>query len=242
MMLKSISKICGVMSVFGLLVACLFGSIDYQAFNKKYYEKKYTELDTAQSIGMSDEALFDATFTLLDYLKDKRDDIVCVQNVKGQEREVFDERETAHMIDVKDLYLNTRMICLMIAGIGLFSFVAMLYLVKYKEYPLSMMFSDLKDGLRQVVWAFVIVISGLLFYALVDFNRFWTVFHQIFFTNDLWLLDPRVSIMINMFPEEFFFGMVMRIAITFIVSFIGLTAFVYWYTKKIIHAIENESK
>ena len=82
---------------------------------------------------------------------------------------------------------------------------------------------SLKDGFRQVTLAFVIVVSFLVFYALVDFNRFWTVFHEIFFTNDLWLLDPRVSVMINMFPEEFFFGMVMRIALGFIICYAAIT-------------------
>ena len=69
-------------------------------------------------------------------------------------------------------------------------------------------------------------------WAYVDFNAFWTMFHEILFTNDLWLLDPRVSIMINMFPEEFWFGMVIRIALTFIVSFCGISYVLYWFTNK----------
>ena len=47
-----------------------------------------------------------ATNTLLDYMQDKRDDIIVVEKVNGNEREIFDERETLHMVDVKNLYLN----------------------------------------------------------------------------------------------------------------------------------------
>lgn len=230
--MKRINKILGVIAVLGILVGCLFGSIEYHGFNKNYYEMKYTELDTAKHIGMSNEALFDATFTLLDYLKDERDDILCVKEVKGKVREIYDERETLHMVDVKNLYINVKHVCFTVVGIGIAALLSMFYLVKTNRISLENMLYDLKDGFRQVVLAFIIVISGLLFYALVDFNRFWTMFHQIFFDNDLWLLDPRVSIMINMFPEDFWFGMVIRIALTFIVSFTGISFILYKVVNK----------
>lgn len=226
----------------GLLIACLYTSIEIHGFNKKYYENKYTELNTAEDIGMSNDALFDATFTLLDYLKDKRDDIHCVQEVNGVSREIFDERETAHMIDVKELYINVKKVCISLSLLGLLSFLILLYFVKFKGYEIREMIKDMMDGLRQVVCAFAIVISGLLFYAFVDFSRFWTMFHEIFFDNDLWLLDPRVSIMINMFPENFWFGMVIRMAITFIVSFCGLAAFFYWIAHKRMNQFEKYKK
>lgn len=237
--MKRINKVLGVIAVLGILVGCLFGSIEYHGFNKNYYEMKYTELNTAEHIGMSNEALFDATFTLLDYLKDERDDILCVHEVKGKEREIFDERETLHMVDVKNLYINVKNVCFTIVGVGIAALLAMVYFVKSNKCTLETMLVDLKDGFRQVVLAFIIVISGLLFYALVDFNRFWTMFHQIFFDNDLWLLDPRVSIMINMFPEEFWFGMVIRMALTFIISFCGLSFLFHWYTNKKLKSIKE---
>lgn len=235
--MKRINKVLGVIAVLGILVGCLFGSIEYHAFNKNYYEMKYTELDTAKHIGMSNEALFDATFTLLDYLKDERDDILCVQEVKGQLREIYDERETLHMVDVKNLYINVKNVCFTIVIVGIIALLVMFYFVKINQCTLEGILHDLKDGFRQVVLSFIIVISGLLFYALIDFNRFWTMFHLIFFDNDLWLLDPRVSIMINMFPENFWFGMVIRIVLTFIISFCGLSFLFYWFANKKLKSI-----
>lgn len=242
--MKKLYQGLSILSVIGLLVACLFISIDTQAFRKSYYEKKYTELNTAQSIGMSNEALFDATYALLDYIKDKRDDISCIQEVKGVEREVFDERETAHMVDVKALYLDARLVCFVISMIGLVAFLILLVQVKAKKMTWVSFLLDMKNGFRQVILSFLLVIGFLLFYALVDFNRFWTMFHEIFFSNDLWLLDPRISIMINMFPEEFFFGMVMNIVLTFIVSFVGISLAFYFFAnkelKKKMKMIEHE--
>ena len=232
--MHKLSKILSVFVSLGLLIACLFISIDTQAFNQSFYEKKYTELKTAENIGMSNDALFDATNTLLEYIKDKRDDISCVQEVKGNLREVFDKKESDHMIDVKNLYLNVRSICTIITLIGFISLGILFLMMKYKGYSLISFLLDMKDGLRQVIYSFILVMSFLLVYALVDFTRFWTMFHEIFFTNDLWLLDPRVSIMINMFPEEFFFSMVMNIVITFIVSFLTISGcFVFYANKKL---------
>ena len=41
---------------------------------------------------------------------------------------------------------------------------------------------------------------------------------QLFFDNDLFILDPNTSIMINMFPETFFFDLVMLIMATYVIS------------------------
>jgi uncharacterized membrane protein len=49
-------------------------------------------------------------------------------------------------------------------------------------------------------------------------------FHYVFFDNDLFLLNPNVSIMINMFPESFFFDIVAAIIIVFAIC-IGLCAY-----------------
>lgn len=78
-----------------------------------------------------------------------------------------------------------------------------------------------------------IIVAGIVVYAVIDFSRFWVLFHEIFFTNDLWLLDPNVSVMINMFPEEFFNGMVMRIILTFILCFLVMVRLYIFMANKL---------
>ena len=48
-----------------------------------------------------------------------------------------------------------------------------------------------------------------------DFNKYFTIFHQIFFSNDLWLLDPGTDRLVNIFPEEFFAYTAIRILILY---------------------------
>ena len=55
---------------------------------------------------------------------------------------------------------------------------------------------------------------------MVDFNAVFTLFHEIFFDNDLWLFDPATDYMIRMLPEGLFYDFVIRIGGMFI---IGLT-------------------
>ena len=62
---------------------------------------------------------------------------------------------------------------------------------------------------------------GVVFAAgalIMDFNAAFTVFHEVFFTNDLWIFDPAEDYMIRMLPEGFFYDMVLRIGGIFIVG------------------------
>ena len=62
-----------------------------------------------------------------------------------------------------------------------------------------------------------------------NFNKYFTLFHHVFFTNDLWILDPNTDLMIQMLPEAFFSGMALKILLSFIIylSIIQLIAFKY---------------
>lgn len=57
-----------------------------------------------------------------------------------------------------------------------------------------------------------VLMFGVLGIAIsMNFSRCFTIFHEIFFDNDLWLFDARTDYMIRMLPEGFFFDMVIRI-------------------------------
>lgn len=62
-----------------------------------------------------------------------------------------------------------------------------------------------------------------------DFNKYFTYFHLIFFSNDLWQLDPRTDLMIQMLPENFFSSMALNIVITFLIT-LGLVQVISFFT------------
>ncbi|MBS6510893.1 MAG: TIGR01906 family membrane protein, partial [Clostridiales bacterium] len=184
-MLRILSAICGAFVVLGIILNC----VNFFCFQKSFYRQEYQKLDTAEQIGMSDADLQNATDALLDYLRGKRDDLRVQAVVRGQQREVFNQREILHMADVKTLYLWAMRI-----GNGLLILAVAFYLWAWLGKR------DIKtilSGYLQGNYMLLGLIAALGIYAALDFNSFWTGFHKIFFTNDLWLLDPRTDILIQ---------------------------------------------
>lgn len=211
--------------LFGV-IAILISCVEWVAMCRPFYSYVYKQLHTAKSIGMEDVALYDATDTLLDYMQDYRDDIVVKVEVHGVEREVFDERETSHMVDVKNLYQNV----LLVRNACVILCILLLALLMYDNKKGTL--EAITYTYKRFIVYFSLVLFTLITYAACDFTTFWTYFHEIFFTNDLWLLDPRISIMINMFPEPFFFAMVFAIAALFICILVCFLIFSCFYQKQ----------
>ena len=220
-------KILSALAGLALFLSLLLTSIDLLCFNRSFFHWQYSLNHTAESIGISEDGLMNATNALLDYMQDKRDDIIVVEKVNGNEREIFDERETLHMVDVKNLYLNamkTRTI-LLVGSITILTLLAF----THRNQSYTILSNAYRNGL--------LFLSSLIFfiaiYAIVDFNGFWMNFHYVFFDNDLFLLDPNISIMINMFPSNFFFAVVFGIILLFVSIVILLKLLLVLFKHKI---------
>lgn len=224
-------KIISFIFCFSLLLVGILSSIDYWCFNKEFYYSEYSKLNTAESIGMSEDDLNKATDTLLDYLKDKRGDLIVEASVNGKTREVFNQRETAHMIDVKALYQNV----LIIRNVFGILVVICLALLIFK-YDFKYLFIEYKNAL--LVFVFIFSLIGI--FCLIDFNTFWIGFHHVFFpNNDLWLLDPRTDILIMMVPEQFFFDLCISIVLSIFVLIIGMYFILKFVDKNFINVIKE---
>ncbi len=105
---------------------------------------------------------------------------------------ILREIEISHMVDVKNLYTYLRVAAI----ISLITAVSLSYMMfkmdkkeLYKTYK-SIYFGPL---------LFVLFIGG---YLIIDFNAAFTAFHQIFFTNDDWLLY-NTDVLIILLPLNF---------------------------------------
>ena len=198
------------------MLALFLTIVEAVCFNRGFYAWQYRQNNTAESIKIYDQGLMNATNTLLDYIRNKRDDILVREKVNGIEREIFDARETAHMVYVKQLYMNGINFRMVIFLIGLGILVTLCIINRKAVYDVIL--NAYRNGL--------IILAGLLgtltVRACIDFDTFWMGFHHVFFRNDLFLLDPDISIMINMFPAELFFAIVMLIVIAFAVSAVAI--------------------
>jgi integral membrane protein (TIGR01906 family) len=212
-----ITKLCTGLGSIMLIVALLIMSIEMFALNPAFFDGEYKKLGTAQNIGMSEEDLQAVTRNLLDYTAGVRESLDMQANINGQQREVFiDKTEKDHMVDVRALYLSARdvrTVCLI--GAAVLFVLALILGGKKALRPLCRSFLWVSGG-------FVVVVAALAVYAAVDFTGFWINFHHVFFSNDLWILDPRTSILIQMVPEQFFSDLVARIIIRFVSMFAAL--------------------
>jgi len=62
----------------------------------------------------------------------------------------------------------------------------------------------------------------LLIPFLINFDKSFTTFHQIFFKNDYWLFDIKTDPIITILPQDFFFHCALLIIITIIIISIAL--------------------
>lgn len=204
-------------SIF-LIIALLIVSIEMFALNPGFFESEYLKLETAQSIGISEDDLTAVTHKLINYTTDADSNLDIQADIGGDMQEVFGQREKEHMVDVKALYLgarNVRTYCL----IGAAVLIIVAFLIA-KGQALK----TLCKAFLYVSGAFILFIGALGIYAAVDFTSFWVSFHHLFFSNDLWLLDPATDVLIMMVPEQFFSDLVARIIIRFVSIFVALNA------------------
>ncbi|MBM7583097.1 integral membrane protein (TIGR01906 family) [Caldicoprobacter guelmensis] len=203
-----VSAACVILFAFIMLLTC----IEISAFDIGFYSIEYEKLKRPEAIGISQKELMGVTQALLAYIKGQRPDLNIKAVINGHERYVFNEREMAHMVDVRDLFIRGYILRNIL--------IAMLVVLVFVLYVLTR--KDMTRWLFKAYLfflAFLAVVCGILVVLISqDFTSYWNYFHYIFFDNDLWLLDPETDILIQMVPEQFFYDIVVRIVTHFILG------------------------
>lgn len=203
--LKTIHYALGILFTFCLIITLLITSVEAVTYwTPGYYEKEYAKYNVTASVHMEMDDLLDVTHEMMAYLRGKRENLHVPTIVDGQPREFFNEREIAHMEDVRGLFLGgltLRRVC--IAGVAVC--LALLILLKAKVKKVLPVSVCTGCGL------FFVIACGLAALISTDFTKYFIIFHKIFFDNDLWILDARTDLLINIVPEPFFMDTAARI-------------------------------
>ena len=210
--MKQLHYFLGILCGFALMITLFITSIEAVCYwNPGYFEKEYTKYNVLDDVQMEMDDLLEVTEEMMDYLRGDREDLHVPTIVNGEPREFFNEREIAHMADVQGLFLGgfaIRRICIVIMA------AAVLLLFARK--------ADIKHVLPKAIChgttIFFTVTAGLSVLISTNFTKYFIIFHKIFFSNDLWILDPSTDLLINIVPEPFFVDTAANIAIVFIVS------------------------
>ena len=190
---------------FSLFISSILGIIFYNCFNLDFYKNFYSKGSLTTNIGTTSDELINNTSNLLDYLNGKAE-----LNASW-----FSEKDILHMKDVKTLYNISFYTMIFIA---VFIISTILIMVLYKNHTMFYITRTFNKTLLAFI-ALIIVLAGVISY---NFNSFWIKFHQLLFSNDLWLLSPDESNLIKMVPEEFFISLITTIILHILLLFIAL--------------------
>lgn len=210
--MNKLSKLFSAFIIMFLPIALILTNVEVISSNLNFFLDKYEEYNIENVTGISQENLMLITEKLLDYLKGKRESIIIFTEVGGKTEQVFEERELLHLKDVRDLFKKgyvIRDISLLLSVISLIYF-----------------FNKDKNRLKKIlvitssIQLFLVGMLYILIYS--DFYKYFTYFHKLLFSNDLWLLNPETDILIQMYPLEFFSSITYRIFILFVLEILGL--------------------
>ncbi|PKM95671.1 MAG: TIGR01906 family membrane protein [Firmicutes bacterium HGW-Firmicutes-1] len=208
-MYKFYSKAIAIVFSLTLFFVLLFASVNIIVYNMDYYKWHYEKRDIDINTGMEMNDLVMVTEKLLNYLKNDDDNLNMKKLINGKVEEVFGDREKSHMVDVKKMSVAATAT----RNYGAILVIAIITLAYINNKKL---FLYILSSIKYVFIGTTAIVLGIGALLLIDFNKYFTIFHEIFFTNDLWLLDPQTDILINMVPEVFFFNTAMLVILLFL--------------------------
>ena len=199
--------ICGICLLLILLITSL-QAVCY--WIPDWWRNEYAKYDTPSNVRgeMSLDDAVHITEDMLEYCIGRLDTLDDTEaTIDGVTAPFFTDREKAHLADCRELFLKgikVRVIaCLLLAA-----FVIFIYVHNGKQKTSVLL---AKGYLRSL--GFIVVLAAIIaVLCVIDFTHVFTVFHHIFFDNDLWILNPNEDNLINIMQEDVFSDAAMWIA------------------------------
>jgi integral membrane protein (TIGR01906 family) len=209
-----------------LFVICLpallvTASVSWAVNSLWLYKYGFDKYSISQTTGLAQSELDKAATGLIDYFNSGDETISLTVMKDGESMVLFNEREVAHLRDVKGLFrlvygvlLGTLVYALVYVGLGIFWW----------------------RNRRRLSWGLVggscltlALMLALGLGALFSFDWLFRQFHLISFANELWMLDPTRDYLIMLFPRGFWYDASLFCALTTIVGAVILSGVGWWY-------------
>ena len=138
-----------------------------------------------------EERLSTAEATIFYLLSDEG--IGFLRGLESEGRPIFNERELAHMVDVK-VWVRRALAGHKLCGLLIVASVVFLLLgERGKGLPLYILYGGLIT---------ILVVGLIAFFAYLDFDVFFVIFHRLLFVGDSWIFAPSDAL-IQLFPLPF---------------------------------------
>ena len=168
------------------------------AFNTQMlYEVGFDRHDVESRTGLSSPQLTIAGKQIREYFNSEDDLIKLRIPFRETTQGLFSEREVLHMRDVKELVSLTYRLQ---EGLFLFIllFITLGFLVRGSPFSTYARILMVRGSTLTIVLVGAI---GLL--SMIAFDPLFRLFHELSFSNDLWILDPTRDYLVQLFPLGF---------------------------------------
>ena len=190
----------GILAGICFCVSVLTGITHFLACNAPIMERIMRDKAPAEVTLLPEREYGSMNRMITGFLAGRETDFQYTFTENGSEDVCFQKHEQVHMTDCRELIRLDGMVFLLSTGTLA---VCLLTGLTGKRKP-----DGAKNGFGKGFLTGGMVVAGLLIigviWAVLDFDRVFTLFHEIAFTNDLWLLDPRTDLLIRLMPTEFF--------------------------------------
>ncbi len=209
-------KIAAVLAVPACLLFLVAGSVAWAVNDPGLYRNGFQRYDTSARSGITDADLIAIGADLRRYFNTATEPLAVRAPIYGIEQEVFNQREVAHMYDVKRLVRGTYWVAIW-SALWILATLAVGFATQRREY--------VGPAAKLAVWGGAVTLTAVVGVGLASiaaFEQLFLLFHRLSFANDLWILNPYTDYLLILFPGGFWFDATMRVALTAVLGAILL--------------------
>lgn len=188
------------------------------AFNSPgLYNNGFEKYSISRLSGITDSDLRQVGTDIRGYINSGDEPLQVRTRILRTEQDLFNDREIAHMRDVKRL----------VRGVYVLALASAVYLVAMVVIGFAWQRGRFVEPLAKGallgggLTLGLMVVFGIV--ALAGFDSVFLKFHQLSFANDFWHLDPRTDYLVRIFPQDFWFDATMWVAVRAIAGALVIT-------------------
>ena len=193
------------------------GSVAWAFNNPGLYNDGFEKYSISRISGITDGDLRQVGADIRGYINSGDEPLNVRTRIFGKEQDLFNDREIAHMRDVKRL----------VWGVYILALGSAVYLAAMAVIGFARQRGRFVEPLaKRVIYGGGLTLALLVLFgisALVDFESLFIKFHQLSFANDFWQLDPRTDYLVRIFPDGFWVDATVWVAVRAITGAVVLT-------------------
>ncbi|PKB64004.1 MAG: hypothetical protein BZY80_04430 [SAR202 cluster bacterium Io17-Chloro-G2] len=210
--LSRVSWIPGILLVASVPLFLIAASVTYAFNDAGLYNRGFQRYNVSTATGITGPDLVQAGAEFRRYFNSRREPLSVRARVYGLEQELFNPREIHHMGDVKRRIWGVYAVG-GITGVYLFALTVAGLVWRPRMCAPWLARFYLRGGILTLA---LILAVGL--FSVVNFDTLFLKFHQITFTNDLWMGNPNTDYLLKMFPQGFWFDSTALVASIIIIG------------------------